>query len=99
AAQYRKGVYSEQIKLALNYSTKIRDILNAHRTSPLEESYLPVSIYCEKCNTDHKVTLHNWDGEVLSYDCQNCNHNGEVKYTSPNIKLPWRIDWAMRWAF
>ena len=99
AYKYRNGDYKESIKLALDKASEIRDILNKHRTTPLAEDYLPVSVYCEKCNTDHQISNKRWDGENLTYSCDNCGNEGSIPHSHPNIKLPWRVDWAMRWAY
>lgn len=99
AKKYRSGEYKEGIRLALDKKQEIATILNEYRKEPYGDDYVPVSIYCEKCNTDHKIEEKNWDGSAISYSCKNCGHSGseEVESTS-RLKLPWRIDWPMRWA-
>lgn len=100
ASKYRAGIYKESIKLALNEAKTIKAILDEHRSTPLDESWLPVSVYCEKCNTDNQITNKVWDGSALSYACENCGHKGALELESTSrIKLPWRVDWPMRWAF
>ncbi len=98
--KYRNSDYSDQIKLALKNKAQIADILNKHRTTPLNSNWMPVSLYCEKCNRD-KMQLVTWDNnDTLKYTCELCQHNGEeIISTSSRIKLPWRIDWPMRWAY
>lgn len=99
AKKYRAGEYVEGIKAALDNTDQIKEILNQFRKEPLAEDWLPISVYCEKCNTDNKITSKKWDGESLSYQCDNCGHSGSenLKETS-RLKLPWRVDWPMRWA-
>ena len=99
AKKYRAGDYKEGIKKALINRDKIAEILNAHRSSPLADSWWPVSVYCEKCNCDRIKSI-NFDGDdTLDYECENCNHLGkETLSTTSRVKLPWRIDWPMRWA-
>ena len=77
----------------------IREILNRHRQSPYPKDYLPINVYCEKCNTDHQIEQLKWEGKKLSYICRHCEHRGEEgPQKSSRLKLPWRIDWPMRWA-
>ena len=100
AKKYRAGTYNQQIKLALEKKDIIARILNKWRSEPLEDSWLPVLIYCEKCNRDRIKTI-TFDGtSKLHYECELCFHKGtEDVTTSSRVKLPWRVDWPMRWAF
>ena len=52
AKKYKSGAYKEQIKLTLQKKDVIASILNKWRSEPLPESWMPVSVYCEKCNRD-----------------------------------------------
>lgn len=99
AQKYRNGDYQNSIRIALNNKDKIKEILNEHRRTPLGEDYLPVSVYCEKCNTDHKINKKTYENNQIKYTCDNCTHTGNLSLSSGRIKLPWRIDWAMRWAY
>jgi lysyl-tRNA synthetase class 1 len=98
--KYRAGEYQEGIKKTLDQKEAIAGILNQHRKEPLASDWLPVSVYCSNCNRDHQITNKVWDGETLSYHCEACGHDGkEVLSESSRLKLPWRMDWPMRWAF
>jgi len=100
AKKYRAGDYKENIKKALDEKEKIKEILNVHRKTPLDDSWLPVSVYCSECNTDNQITNKTWDGTHLGYECGNCNNKGrEELATTTRLKLPWRVDWPMRWSF
>lgn len=98
--QYSSGTYAKSIKHALEHRSKIIEVLNAHRSSPLAEDWLPTSIYCEKCERDemeYQRYLPEWDYE---YKCASCGHEAKVDIRkTKNLKLSWRIDWPMRWAF
>ncbi len=99
AKKYRAGEYKQGIEKALNETETIKKILNQFRKEPLTDDWLPVSVYCEKCNTDNKITQKKWDGTHLTYHCENCSHDGsELLSETSRLKLPWRIDWPMRWA-
>lgn len=100
ASKYRAGTYKESIKRALDEAHTIKAILDLHRSEPLSADWLPVSVYCESCNTDNQITDKKWDGSHLSYSCEQCGHKGSEELASTSrIKLPWRVDWPMRWAF
>ena len=97
ADRYRSSRYAPGIRKALENRDTIRRELDAHRTAPLAEDWWPVSVFCTACDRDTtKVT--GWDGEWgVSYECE-CGHKETVDLqTTPAVKLPWRIDWPMRW--
>ena len=99
AERYRASEYAEGIRTALEHRTVIRRQLDAHRTSPLAEDWYPASVFCTKCDRDTtKVT--GWDGEYgISYSCDSCGNTETVDLRSTAaVKLPWRIDWPMRWS-
>ncbi len=100
ADQYRKSVYAEGIRKALEKKEEIKALLNEHRTTPLPDDWMPVSVFCSKCNRD-TTRVDEWDGEWgLSYHCESCGNEekADLKTTS-SVKLPWRIDWPMRWEY
>ena len=96
--KYQNCDYAEEIKFVLNNKEKARVILNEHRKEPLEKNWIPLSVYCEKCHTDNtKIT--NYDGNYkIKYTCD-CNHKDELDFRKKGlVKLPWRLDWPMRWC-
>ncbi len=100
--KYRAGDYSSEIIKALDAKEDIAQILNQYRSTPLDQDkWWPVSVYCEKCQTDHKTNITSRESsDKISYQCDNCGHSSvlSIKETS-HLKLPWRIDWPMRWAY
>lgn len=100
AEQYRKSIYAPGIRTALLHRELIRNILNEHRTTPLPEEWWPLSIFCENCNRDTTRIL-DWDGDHgLTYTCDSCSHKEKVDLRHASaVKLFWRVDWPMRWAY
>ena len=96
---YRACKYSKEIKHVLNNREKIRVILNKYRKELLPKSWFPLGIYCEKCNTDNAKMI-GYDGEyTVKYKCS-CGYESKVDFRKKGIvKLPWRIDWPMRWHY
>jgi lysyl-tRNA synthetase class 1 len=100
AKKYRNSEYADGIKTALEHREVIRGQLNESRTSDLPDDWYPVSVFCNKCDKDTtKVT--GWDGDYgVSYSCESCGNDETVDLRkTPGVKLPWRIDWPMRWAY
>lgn len=95
---YRNSVYADGIKQALKEQKKIRQILNEHRNQPLSEDWLPISIFCGKCNKDTTKVL-DWNKDWnLTYNCSSCDNQEEIDLRKTSlVKLLWRIDWPMRW--
>ncbi|TDJ07997.1 MAG: lysine--tRNA ligase [Deltaproteobacteria bacterium] len=100
AKKYRGGDYKEGIKKTLASRDKIVKILDQYRREPLSESWWPISVYCEECNRD-KTSVINYDGKnELSYMCDLCSHKGKLSLDNTSrVKLPWRLDWPMRWVY
>ncbi len=98
AEKYSKSEYAEGIRKALEKTGKIKSILNEHRSENLADDWLPVSIFCTKCDKD-TTKVSNWDREwKLEYSCSSCGNSETVDLKSAKtVKLLWRVDWPMRW--
>ena len=96
--RYRAGDYAQGIRRALESRDALREILNAHRTQPLADDWLPLAGFCDACGRD-EITF-DWPGEwEVLYQCQSCDHESRLDLRDGgNVKLPWRIDWPMRWS-
>ena len=99
AARYRASRYAQGIRTALAHRDTIRALLNEHRTEPLPDDWWPVSVFSHFSRTD-ATTILGWDGEWgLTYRCEESGREETVDIRSAdNVKLPWRIDWPMRWC-
>lgn len=100
AEKYRAGDYRQQIRTALDKAAEIAEILNRHRANPLPSDWLPISVYCSNCNRDNAIEDKKWDGSKIAYHCKTCDFSGaEELDDTTRVKLPWRVDWPMRWAY
>jgi lysyl-tRNA synthetase class 1 len=99
AKRYRDSLYAGEMKTSLCKQAEIRAILDAHRTEPLSGDWFPVSVFCGACNKDTTSVL-SWDGDFsLEYRCDSCGKHESVDLRKTAlVKLPWRVDWPMRWA-
>ncbi len=100
AERYRTSTYAEGIRTALEKRDAIRAILDEHRSTPLADDWLPVSVFCTSCMKDTTKVL-SWDGEwSVSYHCNSCGHDETLDLRKTGAaKLPWRVDWPMRWNY
>lgn len=102
--RYCGGVYNEEIMHSLQQKDKIRGILNQARDETtahtlLSEDWLPLAGFCTGCGRD-KLQLECKDARDVSIRCLACDKLSgvDLRYYG-NLKLPWRLDWPMRWAF
>jgi len=98
---YRSGAYNDLIIKAMDSREKIRAILQEYKTNDIAENWFPIETYCSKCNRD-RVAFSNYDSaaKTIDYECKLCGHKETLNLCeSKRLKLPWRVDWPMRWAF
>ncbi len=96
--RYRAGDYAAGIRRALESTDLLREILDTHRSQPLPDDWLPLAGFCDECGRD-EITF-KWSGDwIVEYTCRSCHHEARVDLREGgNVKLPWRIDWPMRWS-
>jgi lysyl-tRNA synthetase class 1 len=102
AEMYRSRQYNYGIVEAIQKRREIYDIISSFRTQKgteeERERYFPVEVYCPDCKRDTTQLLDfNESTMAFSYRCK-CGHEGAGSAeTAENLKLPWKIDWPMRW--
>ncbi|HEX4998188.1 MAG TPA: lysine--tRNA ligase [Terriglobia bacterium] len=100
---YESGAYGPSLLEALQKRALIFDIINSFRTQPLPEAkratYLPIEICCSKCFKDGTIIEIVDDAAgLVRYRCPACGASDEISVvTAGNVKLPWKVDWPMRW--
>ena len=99
AEHYRAARYAAGIRRALARRGAIRAILDRHRDVPLPPEYWPITIYSEVDGTDNTTVL-DWDGadRVTYRDVDGGEKQVDLTRSSA-VKLLWRVDWPMRWAY
>lgn len=106
---YRRGDYVPHMKTALEQRSEIFSILSEYQTldhfeKTVEErrlEYYPIRVYCEECNIDDtNVTDYDQSTSGVTYECTHCGHEGHFLLDEGvKGKLPWKVDWPMRWSF
>lgn len=96
------GIYAEGIKKCLNKLDEIKRILNSFRDEDhqLESDWMPLTVYSEKTGKDTTKIL-SYDGKYsIKYKCLETNYENIIDFRkTPIVKLAWRLDWPMRWAY
>ena len=100
AEHYRSATYAEGIRRALEHRDRLREILSEHREKPLPPDWWPISVFCTSCNRD-TTEITEWDGRNgVAYTCSTCGNEEQLDLTDTGaVKLFWRVDWPMRWAY
>ncbi len=100
AERYRKSLYAEGMRTALEKKEEIKAILNQYRSSPLGDDWYPISVFSNFTGKD-TTTITGWDGQWgVTYRDDETGESETIDLrTTSAAKLPWRIDWPMRWAY
>ena len=95
---YKKGDYTEAIKIALTKRDEISEIIDRiSGKSSYSSNWNPFNPICESCGkiSTANVTGYDLDEETVNYSCS-CGHSGVVPIKGGG-KLTWRVDWPARW--
>ena len=102
---YKTGKMDALIKTALKRAGDVRRILKDVSGSVKDESWLPVSVVCEKCSKLKTTRNLDFDGETIGYICDQslygsvpCGHQGRRSPFGGGSKLFWKVDWAAKWV-
>ncbi len=96
--RYRAGAYAQGIRVALEKAGVIRGILDQFREQPLAKEWLPLAGFLDDLGDELEFE---WDGEwtiTLHHRATGRRKSVDLR-SGGDVKLPWRIDWPMRWAF
>jgi len=102
---YAAGKMDGLIRTALEKKDDVRRILKEVSGSEKDESWLPISVVCEKCGKIMTTRASDFDGETVTYTCDKgpdgcipCGYSGRVSPFGGRAKLFWKVDWAAKWV-
>ena len=106
---YKKGLFTNQIRKILNAADRIGKIVKEEVGQEKYTVILPYFPVCGSCgriyttqaqefdsNTD-KVTYSCEGGEIKGQSLESCGYKGEVDIKDGHGKLPWKAEFAARW--
>ena len=111
---YKKGMYNETIKIAMEKRKEIKEILDKYRKEPLPENWYPFNVVCENCGkiATTKIIAYHPEDNTVEYVCskepvllhkkypvKGCGYRGRVSIFNGTGKLTWRVEWPARWSF
>jgi len=103
---YETGKMNDYITQALNSADKIRSIYWDVSKSKKDEDWLPLNVVCESCGKISTTKVVSFDGENVAYVCkkdavewaEGCEHEGTTSPYDGNATLPWKVEWAAKFA-
>lgn len=108
--EYKSGRYADKVAFTLANRAKAADIQLQFKTDKgnqekgidpeaYRQSYYPVTVYSRFSGTD-KVEVLSYDGGTkLTYRCIITGKTEQIDFKeTPIVKLPWKLDWPMRWG-
>ena len=103
--RYVAGEYDKYIKLALDHKDDIREIYRTVSGSEKPETWYPCQVICDGCGRIATTKVTGWDGEEVNYSCshnpgyaEGCGHEGKKSPFGGNATLPWKVEWAAKFA-
>jgi lysyl-tRNA synthetase class 1 len=95
---YEQGMYSEAIKIVLDNTKQVKEILEDVSGRDLPKDWYPYNPFCKKCGRLTETTVLGFEHPHVKYKC-GCGYDGEADIRKADGKLPWRVDWPARWLF
>lgn len=104
--KYEEGLYDPWIQKVMEHEKKIRQIYKDVSGSEKPEDWHPLQVICENCGKVGTTRVTDWDGKEASYVCvpdmvkwaEGCGHSGKLVPFKGKGKLPWKVEWPVKWA-
>lgn len=106
---YAQGKYDEWIDTVLASPEQIREVYKQVSGSEKNEEWNPLQIICEHCGKVGTTTVVGSSGKQsakkVTYECdpnkvkwaEGCGYKGEISPYKGRGKLPWKVEWAVKW--
>ncbi len=105
-AAYRAGDFDEGLRLIAQKHDEIRALITATLREENRETWSPFMPVCPACGRVYTTRVVRCDGPAGTVDfvCDGtfgavtgCGHSGTMPVTGGNVKVGWKVDWALRW--
>lgn len=104
--RYLEGLYDKWMEIILNHEDDIRGIYKDVSGSIKDKDWHPCQVVCENCGKVGTTKVTNWDGKEVTYVCmadmvkwaKGCGHSGKISPFKGKAKLPWKVEWPVKWA-
>lgn len=104
--RYYEGLYDKWMEIVLNHEDDIRRIYKEVSGSVKDQDWHPCQVICENCGKVGTTKVTGWDGKEVTYEClpnmvkwaTGCGFSGKVSPFKGKGKLPWKVEWPVKWA-
>lgn len=104
---YKSGIFNEGLSLIMKHHKKIIEIFTSMISEDKRETWSPFFPICQRCGKIYttQVIEHDIENNEVHYKCSNfsnpkivpCNYDGKTSIFDGDLKVGWKIDWALRW--
>ena len=103
---YTRGDFNSGLAVILQKVEAIKAIILPTMSKEKRRGWSPFFPVCEKCGriNSTRVTGYHVDNNTIDYVCdqedgllQCCRHHGTTSIFDGNVKVGWKVDWALRW--
>jgi lysyl-tRNA synthetase class 1 len=105
--QYRGGTFDEGLKAVAEKADAIKDVILPTLREQNRQDWSPFFPICENCGKVYTTRVIEVSGQnhSVKYACDStfngiepCGHGPtEMSVTGGNVKVGWKVDWALRW--
>lgn len=103
---YQQGHYDQWIKKIVEHPDEIRKIYQQIGHSEKSSDWYPLQVVCENCGKVGTTKVTGIHGDQVTYEClphmvkwaKGCGHHGTTTPYGGRGKLPWKVEWAVKWA-
>lgn len=106
AEAYRRGDFDEGLSILLEKVHDVRSLIVPTLGEDKREQWSPFFPLCPKCGSVYhtRVTGYFPERQSIGFACdglvgdvQGCGASGEVSVLGGQVKVGWKVDWALRW--
>jgi len=106
AEAYARGDFNKGLAVILQHVAAIKEVILPTMSAEKRVNWSPFFPICESCGriNSTRVTGYNVESNSIDYVCDQaderlscCGHPGTTTIFDGNVKVGWKIDWALRW--
>ncbi|MBF0171384.1 MAG: lysine--tRNA ligase, partial [Nitrospinae bacterium] len=105
--QYRAGVFNAPLRRVMAKRDEVIGAFTKTIGEEKREAWSPFFPICQSCGKIYstRVTAYHPESDEVSYACDQsaegkytaCGHAGRTSILDGNVKVGWKVDWAVRW--
>jgi lysyl-tRNA synthetase class 1 len=103
---YKRGDFNEGLAIILQKVEEVKTIILPTMSEEKRVNWSPFFPICEQCGRIYstRVIGYHPQDNTIDYICdrqegavQCCGHKGTTSIFNGNVKVGWKVDWALRW--